>query len=206
MTDETGTLTGLEAGQIPEGTDGSLPIPEELAPSGGGHVAEHTREAVARMVVQGATTAAMAAATGRDPETIKGLLKTGDMAARVEAIRGLHLRAFVGHWFDMLEFHADVKACFARTLGSTDERLAWDAAKWWNERFMPPQAQKLEVDLSGTVEHDVTGALEGIGKALAALAEARSGQPGFASRVKTGAAALPRPSLAVVGEPPDDAA
>ena len=182
-------------------------LPSEVTVTGGaappertasGHAAkgplnDFAKDAVARAAVLGHSMVAIGHMVDRPPETIRRMLD-GSLADHVERARAQLFRFTVSHQFEMIEMLEDARAGIRQGLCSADERLKLDTSKWLIENLVPKPTTKVEVDAhhSGSVGHDMTPLMEGIGASLAAIAAAREGKPDPLARVRPGSQAVTR--------------
>jgi len=158
-----------------------------------GPLNDFAKDAVARAAVLGHSMVAIGHMVGRDPDAIRHMLDTS-LADHVERARAQLFKFTVSHQFEMIEMLEDARAGIRQGLSSADERTKIDTSKWLIENLVPKPTTKVEVDAhhTGSVTHDMTPLMEGMGASLAAIAAAREGKPDPLARVRPGSQAITR--------------
>jgi len=158
-----------------------------------GPLNDFAKDAVARAAVLGHSMVAIGHMVGRDPDAIRHMLDTS-LADHVERARAQLFKFTVSHQFEMIEMLEDARAGIRQGLSSADERTKIDTSKWLIENLVPKPTTKVEVDAhhTGSVTHDMTPLMEGMGVSLAAIAAAREGKPDPLARVRPGSQAITR--------------
>lgn len=161
------------------------------------------KNAIVRMHLNMVPIKTIAATFNRSPEAIRQML-AGPLAERLEEAQGTIARALATHQFELLEMLPEAARAFRQSLTGLDEKLRFEAAKWLHDAVVPKPTTRTELDIhhSGAVQHDVSGVLESVSKAVAELAATQTNLSSTAlARVRSGEDALPRPTVTLDVKP-----
>jgi len=154
------------------------------------------------MYVSGVPLTTIAAVVGRAPSALYNAIH-GDLAGKVEEMRGLVLRETASHYFEMLSMLPQARVAIQGGIISADEQTRLTTARWLIETVVPKPPARQEHHHSGSLAVDLSGILTDINSKMATLVEANpGGREAALARVRTGPAALHHPTTPTVLDEP----
>lgn len=163
--------------------------PDETKPTGH-RPTDYQLDAIARMLVSGASVSMIASATGLTTTRVKTAINT-HAKDRIEQVQGQVIRATATHYFELLGMLDEVRTNIRGGLGSADERIRLETSKWLHDTLIPKPTTRTDTENRLSVSPELGDAITSIASSVATLIDAKLNTRELPIRM--GLDALPRP-------------